>query len=95
MTTALEQIVRPFQAPAIGTPLPNLTSKTPAPVVFIILAGQGVKSFTCDATLSVTVYNQKYPKENSGIPNPLGLSDQAAAVNDGMSNFITGSGPFV
>jgi hypothetical protein len=62
MAAALEQVIRPFQTPAPGVALPA-TRKISPPVLLVILAGSGVKSFTGIASLTTTVYVTKRPKE--------------------------------
>jgi len=60
--SALEQIVRPYQNEASAQVLPQVAKVSP-PVIFFILAGQGVKSFQGTDTATTTVYVKKYPKE--------------------------------
>ena len=61
---SLEQVVRPFQndAPAQKVPVSGVGN---VPVLFVIFAGSGVKTFVGEATLTTTVYVKKYPKEIS------------------------------
>lgn len=62
MTASLEQIVRPSQTAAPGVAIP-LTKKASEPVLVVILAGSGVKSFTGETSLSTVAYSKKYPSE--------------------------------